>query len=234
MIRRVTLALAAVALAVTWAFPRTARAIETIPFTNDDGLIHVQGSVDGQQPVSMLVDLGAGLNVFSENLAHLVAFDSKYVSLGLTGERLDLPMGKVVTLTLGGVPIADRAVGVWRGLAATRGVDGLISAVSFRDVATTFDFSQHQIVIEDAVSFPERRRQSTRVPLVLRDDLDIALGVFARFDIGNGRTALCAISTGTRGLVFDKVFEPQGVPSLTLIGADQTTIAPPNVKYANL
>jgi hypothetical protein len=222
-----------VALAVALS-PRPARAVETIPFSDEGGLLAVQVSVDGQPPVPMLVDLGAGLNILSERLAHLVPFSGKYTTLRLTGERVDLPMGNVVSLSSGGVPLSDTTVGVWNGLAATRGIDGLISATSFRSVATTFDFHDRQIVIEDAVSFPERRRVATRVPLVLQDDLDTALALFARFDFGNGRTGLCEIDTGTKGIVLDDVFKNTGVASLTLIGAPQTKIDRPVVTYANL
>jgi hypothetical protein len=214
--------------------PRAAAAVETIPFTDDAGLMRVQGSIDGQPPVPMLVDLGAGVDIVSERLAHLVAIDGKYTTLRLTGQRVDLPMGNVVTLDLGGVRIAQTAVAVWSGLAAARGVDGLISANAFRNTATTFDFADRQIVLEDAVTLPERKRTASYVPLVLQDDLDTALGVFARFDIGNGRTALCEIDTGTKGILFDNVFRSGGVPSMTLVGAPQTALAHPAVKYGNL
>jgi hypothetical protein len=223
------------ALSVAFALlSRTAEAVETIPFTGDGGLITVQASVDGQAPVPMLVDLGAGMNILSERLAYLVPFSGKYTTLRLTGERVDLPTGNVVSLSVGGVPLEETTVGVWNGLGATRGVEGLISATAFRNVATTFDFHNRQIVIEDAVSFPERRRVATRVPLVLQDDLDTALALFARFDFGNGRTGLCEIDTGTRGIVLDDVFKNAGVTSLTMIGAPQTKIDHPTVSYGNL
>jgi hypothetical protein len=225
--------LAGLALALA-ALPSTARATETIAFTDSGGLMSVQASVDGQAPVPMLVDLGAGINILSERLAHLVPFSGKYTTLRLTGERLDLPTGDVVSLAAGGVQLADTEVGVWNGLFGVRGVDGLISATAFRNTVTTFDFHDHQIVIEDAVSFPDRRRVATRVPLVLQDDLDTALALFARFDFGNGKTGLCEIDTGTTGIVLDNVYKGAGVRSMTLVGAPQTMIANPNVKYANL
>ena len=227
------LAAAAVCLAVL-GFPRAADAVQTIPFTDANGLIAVQGSVDGRPPVQMLVDLGAGVDILSERLAGLVAFNGKYSSMRLTGERLDLPMGNIVTLDAGGVRLDDLRVGVWNGLYAARGVDGLISAVAFRSVVTTFDFANHQIVLEDAVSFPERRRTATRIPLVLQDDLDTSLGLFARFDLGNGRSGLCEIDTGIKGILVDKVFEAGGVPSIALDGAPQTAMNKPQVTFENL
>jgi hypothetical protein len=214
--------------------PYAARAVETIPFTYENGLIKISGSVDGQAPVPMLLDLGAGVDVLSERLAHLVDFKGKYTTLRLTGQRTDLPMGKVVSLTLGNARIGDTSVGVWNGLYAARGVDGLISAEAFRDTDATIDFAAHQIVVEDSVSFPERRRTATYVPLVLQDDLNTALAVFARFDFGNGRSGLCLIDTGRKDIAIDNVFQKGGVPSLTLQGAPQTKMDNPPVKYENL
>ena len=224
-------AIVAVALC---ALPVAAFAIETIPFTDDGGLIHVRASVDGQSPVSMLVDLGAGVDILSERLAHLVDVDGKYTTMRLTGQRLDLPRGKVVSITLGNARIGERTVGVWNGLYRTLGVDGILSAEAFRDTATTIDFRNKQIIIEDAVTFPERKRTATYVPLLLQDDMNTALAIFARFDVGNGRSALCEIDTGRKDIVFDNVFAAKGIPSLELDGAPQTAIKQPPVKFDNL
>ena len=45
---------------------------------------------------------------------------------------------------------------------------------------------------------------ASSVPLVLQDDLGISLGLFARFDFGNGKTGLCEIDTGSPGITIDK------------------------------
>ncbi|HEY1866857.1 MAG TPA: hypothetical protein VGG70_01085 [Candidatus Cybelea sp.] len=225
---------------------RPAYAVETIPFTDvNGGLIQVQGSVDGQAPVPMLVNLGAGVDVLSSELGRrYVAVNGKYVSLRLTGERVDLPIGKVVALAAGSVNLEAPHVGVWSGLDGT-GVSGLIAATAFRNVTSTFDFRNHAIVIEDAQSFPERVRPEVRVPLILQDDLGIALALFARFDFGGGKTGLCEIDTGSQGITLDKTFaQSQGlqrgsaatgtIASIGLAGAPQTTISAPTVKFADL
>jgi hypothetical protein len=226
--------------------PRAAYAVETIPFTDvNGGLIQVQGSVDGQTPVPMLINLGAGVDVLSSDLGRrFVAVNGKYVSLRLTGERVDLPIGKVVTLAIGGVNVEAPRVGIWHGLDGT-GASGLIAATAFRNVTSTFDFRDHTIVIEDAQSFPERVRPDVRIPLILQDDLGIALAVFARFDFGGGKTGLCEIDTGSQGITLDKTFahalglERGGaasgtIPSLAIVGAPRTAIATPSVKFADL
>jgi hypothetical protein len=225
--------------------PAPALAVETIPFTDvNGGQIQVQASVDGQAPVPMLVNLGAGVDIFSSDLGRrFVAINGKYVSLRLTGERVDLPIGKVVTLAIGDTRLDAPHVGVWKGLDGT-GIDGFIAATSFRNVVTTFDFRSHQIVIEDAQTFPDRVRTQVRVPLILQDDLGIALAVFARIDFGGGKTGLCEIDTGAQGITLDRTFAASlglntstaqaRIASIGLLGAPETTIAGPTVKFSDL
>lgn len=231
---------------LTCTVPRPAYAVDSIPFTQvNGGLIEVQGSVDGAAPVPMLVNLGAGVDVLSTELGRrFVVVKGKYVSLRLTGERVDLPIGNVLTLALGSVHLEAPNVGIWSGLDGT-GIGGLISATAFRNIATTFDFHDHQIVIEDAQTFPDRVRSAIRLPVILQDDLGIALGIFARFDFGAGRTGLCEIDTGSQGITIDRTFatslglNPNGgstvrVPSISLAGARETAVAQPAVSVGNL
>jgi hypothetical protein len=232
------------AITLLCLFPQPALAVDTIPFTDvNGGLIQVQGSVDGQAPVPMLVNLGAGIDVLSSDIGRrYVVVKGKYVSLRLSGERVDLPIGTVNSLTVGAVRIDAPHIGIWRGLDGS-GADGLISATAFRTVTTTFDFRNHQIVIEDAQTFPERVRLATRVPLVLQDDLGIALGVFAHFDFGGGKTGLCEIDTGSQGITLDKTFAAANglgtgvtarLSQVALIGAPQTLIAGPQARLSDL
>lgn len=231
---------------LTCTAPRAARAVDTIPFVPvNGGLIEVQGSVDGAAPAPMLVNLGAGVDVLSTELGRrFVLVDGKYVSLRLTGERADLPIGNVRTLAIGGVPLEAPRVGIWSGLDGT-GIAGLISATAFRNIATTFDFRNHQIVIEDAQTFPERVRTAIRVSVVLQDDLGIALGIFARFNFGGGKTGLCEIDTGSQGITIDRTFaasvglNPSGgsnvaIGSIALDGAPGTAVDQPVVSVGNL
>ncbi|MGA8796170.1 MAG: hypothetical protein WCE97_04380 [Candidatus Cybelea sp.] len=231
---------------LTCTVPRPALAVDTIPFTQvNGGLIEVQGSVDGAAPVPMLVNLGAGVDVLSTELGRrFVVVKGKYVSLRLTGERVDLPIGNVLTLALGPVHLEAPNVGIWSGLDGT-GIGGLISATAFRHIATTFDFHNHQIVIEDAQTFPDRVRSAIRVPVILQDDLGIALGIFARFDFGGGKTGLCEIDTGSQGITIDRTFaaslglNPSGgssvrVASISLDGARETAVPQPAVSVGNL
>jgi hypothetical protein len=235
-----------VAAILIFVAPAAARAVDTIPFTEvNGGLIQVQASVDGLPAVPMLVNLGAGIDVLSTELGRrTVRVEGKYVSLRLTGERVDLPIGKVVSFTLGGVRIDAPHVGIWNGLDST-GISGMISATAFRNITATFDFSNRQIVIEDAVTLPERIRSAIRVPLILQDDFGIALGVFARFDFGGGSTGLCEIDTGAPGITLDRTFAAAHglnpgtgselrLASIALEGAPQTALEGQSVKVGDL
>ncbi|HEY5427140.1 MAG TPA: aspartyl protease family protein [Candidatus Tumulicola sp.] len=247
---------AVVASALLWTLPTAAWALERVPFTSDGGTIKVQGTVDGQ-PVPMLVDLGAGVNVLSQGVgSRTVDVTGKYVTLSLTGQRVDLPIGTVVSIALGEFRVDSRTVGIWKGLDGT-GAGGLISATAFRNVVTTFDFRAHELLIEDAVTFADRKRFATRVPLFLQDELGIALSVFARFDFGNGQSGLCVIDTGMPGITIDRRFAaklgvnladpglkhaqtPLGegltaaIPSLALADAPEARMERPNVVFEDL
>ena len=242
-IRSVLFRAAIAAALLAGALPGTALAIDTIPFTPVNGLIQVQGSVNGGAPVPMLVNLGAGIDVLSTNVGRrFVRVNGKYVSLRLSGERVDLPIGNVDSLTIGGVRLQVPHIGIWSGLDGT-GADGLISATAFRNITTTFDFRTQKVIIEDAETFPERIRIATRIPLILQDDLGIALGVFARFDFGGGKIGLCEIDTGSPGITIDKTFAAANgldaggkarVARIELAGEANTAIEAPTVSVGNL
>jgi predicted aspartyl protease len=241
------IAAALVAAAAICASPSTARAVDTIPFDANAGLVEIQASVDGSAPVSMLVDTGAGVDVLSSSLGRrYVVVTGKYVSLRLSGERVDLPLGTVNSLTSGKVAFDAPHVGIWSGV-DTMGVQGLISATAFRSITATFDFRNHNLIIEDAQTFPERARAGKRIPLILQDDLGIALGLFARFDFGNGQSGLCEIDTGAPGITIDKTLAHRlGVTlapgdkvaahltSIALQGDPDSIIRQPAVTFANV
>jgi len=241
-------AAATICAAAICASPPAARAVDTIPFTDGSGgLVQIQASVNGTAPVPMLVDTGAGVDVLSSSLGgRYVVVTGKYVSLRLSGERVDMPLGTVNSLTSGKVVFDAPRVGIWSGL-DTMGVQGLISATVFRNITATFDFHNHNLIIEDAQTFPDRARAGTRVPLILQDDLGIALGIFARFDFGNGQSGLCEIDTGAQGITIDKTLAhrlgvtlPSGdkvsahLTSIALQGDPGTIIQQPAVTFANV
>lgn len=233
----------AIALLVASALT-AARADDVIPFTQPDGgLIAIQASLDGQPPVPFLVDLGAGVNILSPDATRrvYVAPGGYYTGFRMLGERVDLSLGTVGSIAVGGFLVDGAQVGIWDGLRGS-GFAGALSATAFRNVTATFDFPNHQITIDDQQSFAQRRMGGIRVPIVLRDDLDTSLTLFARFDFGHGQSGLCEIDTGSQGFYLNQRYEPKlGVTgatatlaSLALDGAPSTAIAQPKVHFANL
>jgi hypothetical protein len=251
--------LTAVALATAMLLgPAAARAMDTIPFTDGPGgAIAVQASVDGRAPLPMLVDLGAGLDLLSSSAGRsLINVQGKYATLRLTTQRADIPYGSVLSLAIGNVRLNAPVAGIWSGLDGT-GIDGLISASAFASIVTTFDYRAHQLIVEDAVTFPERKLGASRVGLTIREDEGIATDVFARFDVGGGKSYLCQVVTGSQPITFDSslagalgvdlnssslahAHTPWGdgitatISSLTLRGASQTAMQHPQVVFANL
>ena len=203
---RASFPIAAAAALVAFTFPAAARALDHIPFTDAAGLIQVQASVDGRPPVSMLVDTGAGVNTVSGRLGSLVfGADHTYATMRTNGQRVDLRMGNVVSITIGEYKLSDLNVAIWNGLEAN-GTDGLISAMAFKDVATTIDYRNHDIIVEDAPSFAERKRTGMWSPMILKDDRGIALELFAWFDFAGGKKGLCRIDTGSATITLDRKF----------------------------
>ncbi len=250
--------LTAIALTAAVVFgPAAARAMDTIPFTDGPGgAIAVQASVDGRSPLPMLVDLGAGLDLLSSSAGRsLVNVQGKYATLRLTTQRADIPYGSVLSLAVGAVRLNAPVVGIWSGLDGT-GIDGLISASAFATTVTTFDYRAHQLILEDATTFPPRKLGASRVGLVVRDDEGIATDVFARFEVA-GKSYLCQVVTGSQPIAFDtslapalgvnlnnsssaRVHTPWGdgiaatISSLTLSGASQSAMPHPQVVFADL
>jgi hypothetical protein len=182
----------------------------------------VQATVDGR-PIPMAIDLGAGINVLSQSAGgSLVAVTGKYVTLRLTGQRVDLPTGNVVSIALGEFKIDDHLMGLWKGL-DNGPVSGLISARAFKNVAATFDYKNHDIVMEDQVSYPERKRFASRVGVTLLEDFGLGVGAFAKFDFGNGKSGMCEIDVGEPGISIDNHFA--GALGVKLTGDNtQTTL----------
>ncbi|HEV7178576.1 MAG TPA: hypothetical protein VGN11_01795 [Candidatus Baltobacteraceae bacterium] len=237
-------ALVLTALLLPCIAPSAASARVLIPFQRvDDGLIQVRASLDGNAPVPMLVDIGAGIDILGAKTADSLrsARTGRYTSWRMEGERLDVPTGSIASIGLGAFRVENPTIATWNGLDGS-GIDGLISATAFRETPVTFDFPDNELVVEDAASLAVRKKTAVRVPLALQDDRGISLGVFARFDFGNGQSGLCEIDTGSQGFVLDKHYAVAlgvdrvggAIPSLTLHGAPATTIAKPPVVFSDL
>lgn len=238
--------LTAALVAIVSAFvPGSGRAASSIPFTTDGGMVQVAASLDGGAPVPMLVDLGAGVDVLTTKAAqrvHLVT-DDAFTAWRMRGERTDLRIGAVGSIALGPLRVEKPWVTAWSGLDG-HGIDGLISAVQFRNAPVTFDYAHDVLTFEDQTSLAARTAAATKVPLLLQDDRGISLALFARFDFGRGQSGLCEIDTGSQGFFLDRRFAAKlgfdakatrgRIGFIALQGAPRTAISRPVVGFENL
>ena len=246
-----------VAFAMASLMPHAAAAQTVVPFTLTDGLVTVKATANGQ-PLTMIVDLGAGVDVLSAKAAKALGIVAtrRYTNWRMEGERVDGDVGILPTLSLGTLQIPAAPAVIWNGLDGS-GVDGLISATAFRNQPVTFDYTARRLILEDQTSFAQRTRSAAKVPIELADDRDISLGIFSWFDFGGGRRGLCEIDTGSPGFFLDRRFaaklgvnldDPQlkrvkgsagerivaTIPQLALAGVPSSAIAAPRVLFTNL
>ncbi len=240
-----------------FALPYPAAA-QIIPFSLTGGLVTVDATI-GNQPLRMIVDLGAGVNVLSAKAAARLGIsgEGRYTNWRMEGERVDLPTAILPPLSFAGgqLQLKSLTAAIWPGLDGS-GVDGLISATAFRDQAVTFDYQAHQLILRDGGKVAIAPGES-RVPIEVSDDRSISLGIFAWFDFGKGQRGLCEIDTGSQGFFIDKRFasklgvnldDPQlkripgpagdrvvaTIPELGLHGLPSTALPAPKVLFTNL
>ncbi len=237
--------------------PLSAAAQTVVPFTLTGDLVTVKATANGL-PLTMIVDLGAGVDVLSSGAARTldVIATRRYTNWRMEGERVDGDIGTLPTLSLGTLQISSAPAIIWSGLDGS-GIDGLISASAFRSRPVTFDYASHLLVLEDEGSFAKRTRTAAKVPIELADDRDISLGIFAWFDFGRGQRGLCEIDTGSQGFFLDNRFAsrlginlgdarlkhvqgPAGeriiatIPQVAVAGAPTSAIAAPKAIFTNL
>ena len=250
--------LAAVAFATASLMPHAAAAAPAVvPFTLTDGLVTVKATAN-EQPLTMIVNLGAGVDVLSAKTAKAlgVVATRRYTNWRMEGERVDGEIGMLPALAVGTLHIAGAPAILWNGLDRS-GVNGLISATAFRNQPVTFDYATQRLILEDPPSFAQRIRSAAKVPLELADDRDISLGIFAWFDFGRGQRGLCEIDTGSQGYFLDRRFaaklgvnldDPQlkrvkgpagerivaTIPQVALAGVPRSAIAAPKAVFTDL
>jgi hypothetical protein len=234
-------------------------AAQTIPFTIvNGGQIQLPVSFNGNPPVPALFDLGAGLTVLSATEAKKlgIATTGTFTGFRMGGGRVDTPTGGPVAMALSGFQATLPEVGIWDGLDAF-GMPALISAEPFRAIPFTLDFVSNTLTLEDAASLAKRAGAGETSDLILADDRDTSLDLFARFDFAPGVSGLCIVDTGSQGVFLNQRFaktlgvdlnDPklrhikydQGtgvvstIPELQLQGAAQTRRAKPHAAFVDM
>ncbi len=169
----------------------------TVPFTtNDDGLVLVQAHA-GDIPIQVIFDTGAGLDVLAPSLIDKLHGTpaGRFTGFRMTGERLDIQLYTVPSISLGPMTKRDALVGSWDVLDKFH-LAGIISVNDFRQTPITFDFAKKQLVFETAKSLRARRATGASSPLQFDDRRGISLDLFSRFLIA-GQPGLCELDTGS-------------------------------------
>jgi hypothetical protein len=170
--------------------------------TNDDGMVIGPITLGGAVRAHVIVDSGAGLDVFAPSLIEKLHGKpaGQFTGFRMTGERLDVPLFVIPEIRVGPVVRKKAQVAGWTVFDELH-FDGIISVGDFREQAFTLDFSNKQIVFENVQSLAQRLRAGVVAPLKLDDYRGIALDLFSSFLIGS-EPALCSLDTGSPNSTF--------------------------------
>ncbi|HSL22695.1 MAG TPA: hypothetical protein VK886_14270 [Vicinamibacterales bacterium] len=231
-----------VALGLLLASAGTA-TVSSIPFTTaHEGRVVVSARAAGDVPLKVILDTGAGLDVFAPTLIAKLGGKpaGQFTGFPMSGERLDLPLFVIPELSIGPLVKKDALVGSWEVLDEPHRegvIDGIVSLNYFRDQPFTFDFVNKVIVFESPQSLEQRRAAGQVSPLQLHDQRGIALDVFAQFLIGD-RQGQCEIDTGSpRATMSTRYLASPGtdaVPLLALAASPRIGVAKPQVSFKNI
>lgn len=170
----------------------------SIPFTtNSDGLIILPATLGGTIPVHVILDTGAGLDVFAPSLIEKLHGKptGQFTGFRMTGERIDIPLFVIPELSVGPLVVKDAVAGSWDVLDKVH-FDGIISLRDFRHQPFTIDFINKVVVFETANTLAKRRSPGDVSPLEFDDQRGISLSAFAHFLLG-GQTVQCEVDTGS-------------------------------------
>jgi hypothetical protein len=161
--------LVAIALSL---FTPTAQAATEIPFERSSGMVWVNVACAGHEPLSFLLDSGAGATVFDLAAARRVGLPlgPRRTVRGISGDA-DAYQLTGVAARVGDAPLAKSALAVDLGAISRscgRHVDGLIGLDFFRARVVQIDYAARKIRLLDRAE--AGRLVGDTVPLALRGD----------------------------------------------------------------
>jgi predicted aspartyl protease len=172
------------------------------PFTlSEGGLIFIEVTVNDTKG-NFILDTGAGLHVLSKGFAQKLNARAagRYTGFRNTGERLDLDLFQIDSISIGQFRDNNAIVAIWEVLDKFR-VDGVLSARFFERRPVTLDFNQHELVFENMRGIDQRLRNGRVVPLKIMEDRNKALGLFVDLQVGKSLIVECELDTGFDGLL---------------------------------
>lgn len=171
-----------------------------IPFTATNGLVFIKATLGDSTQTDLILDTGGGLDVLSPSLVASVGGTPMGIVTGhrMTGERLDIQVWNVPSLSVGPLSRTEAVVGSWAALDSF-GIDGIVSLDGFRNQPLTIDFSASTVTFESASSLARRRAAGKVSELQLDDLRGKAVTAFANFLLGD-KLGQCELDTGSQAM----------------------------------
>lgn len=169
-----------------------------IPLVHDQGLVFVQGSVDGQWVGPMLFDTGSTLNIIDKGVVNRLGLEKvgEGKTVGIAGSE-GFNFHAVDSLTVAGLDLGVKRAGALSMRKLTPGLNtnpaGLIGSVSLMPHPFTVDYKRSELLVYNRDRF---------VPPA--DAVQARLSFYSRLPavrarLANGREVLLLIDTGMDG-----------------------------------
>lgn len=141
--------------------PKTSEtSSEPIPFQLADSLIYIQASINGSQPLWMMLDTGSSVTVFDETVAKMLGI--RFVAEGKVdgpgqGSAQKLAFAKHTTLMFAGEELGDQTVATlpleWFSREVGRSTDGFLGSNVFRNYVVEIDYANQVLRFHDPAGY---------------------------------------------------------------------------------
>jgi hypothetical protein len=135
-------------------------------------LVTVTGRLNGDS-LRLLFDSGGGETLLAPRVADDIPCVPAGRSVGfrMSGERVEWPLCKDVSLELGGQTVVDSVSGIWDVMSilpeGLPRLDGIVSLETFRDRLLTLNLAESTLTLHTEETFRERVRTMIEVPMRL-------------------------------------------------------------------
>jgi len=186
---------------------------------SEGGLILVNVLVADSIECRFILDTGAGIHVVSHALLNRIssAPEGRFTGFRHTGERIDLDIHRIASLTIAGVRQDNPIVAVWSVLDSFK-IDGILSLKFFEEHPFTLDLKDSILFFETSATLSAKAEQGRSVPIRVHSDRGRSLDVFADFRVSDSLKLECILDTGSPGTVVDARY-------IGALGIDTTSAA---------
>jgi hypothetical protein len=131
-----------------------------IPFQLADSLIYIQASINGSQPLWMMLDTGSSITVFDESVSKMLGI--RFLGEGKVdgpgqGSAQKLAFAKHTTLMFAGEELGDQTVATlpleWFSREVGRSTDGFLGSNVFRNYVVEIDYANQVLRFHDPAGY---------------------------------------------------------------------------------